>query len=81
MVSEVQLLVPQERDEELPAVIEVGLAVKLSIEHTWAGWLTETTTVLTCEAPLVPYAVNVYVVEAEGETDCEPDVFTLPSVG
>ena len=42
---------------------------------------TLTTTVLVWAEPVDPYAVNVYVVPAVGDTDCEPFVFTVPRVG
>ena len=62
MVSEVQLLVPQDKVDDPPEVMSVGLAVKLSIEQFKTGATTTTVTDAVWVTPFDPDAVNVYVV-------------------
>jgi phage shock protein PspC (stress-responsive transcriptional regulator) len=56
--------------EELPEVIDVGLAVMLTVG---AGLVTVTVALAEIFPP-VPVAVAVYVVVAVGATDCVPPV-------
>jgi hypothetical protein len=61
------------RMDELPAVIEVGLAVIVTVGAWFPVVVTVTVAVAVADPP-APVAVAVYVVVWEGLTDCVPPV-------